>query len=106
MLKTIQTMESREASKAKAIEMANVLDGIKLKEAIRVVRERCAETPTYTEFPRKRSRRIRANNATERLNLEIRRRLRAVGRTARAPSCSSQPGSSTSQRAPEALAAT
>ena len=38
-----------------------------------------AKTPTHTRFPREHWRRIRANNAIERLNREIRRRTCTVG---------------------------
>ena len=44
-----------------------------------MVREGFAETLTYTRFPREHWRRIRTNNAIERLNREIRRRTRVVG---------------------------
>ena len=57
MLKAIHAMESREASEAKALEVAAELDGMKLKEAARVVRDGCAETLTYTGFPREHWRR-------------------------------------------------
>ena len=63
MLKAIHAMESRGASEAKAAE---------------VVRDGCAETLTYTRVPREHWRRIRTNNAIERLNREIRRRTRVV----------------------------
>ena len=61
MLKAIHAMESREASAAK------------------VVRDGHAETLAYCEMPREHWRRIRTNNAIERLNREIRRRTRVVG---------------------------
>ena len=61
MLKAIHAMESREASAAK------------------VVREGFAETLAYCDMPREHWRRIRTNNAIERLNREIRRRTRVVG---------------------------
>lgn len=61
MLKAIHAMESREASAAK------------------VVRDGNAETLAYREMPREHWRRIRTNNAIERLNREIRRRTRVVG---------------------------
>ena len=61
MLKAIHAMGSREASAAK------------------VVREGFAETLTYCEMPREHWRRIRTNNAVERLSGEIRRRTRVVG---------------------------
>lgn len=43
------------------------------------IRERFAETLTYTEFPPEHWRRIRTNNGIERINREIRRRTRVVG---------------------------
>ena len=61
MLKAIHAMESREASAAK------------------VVREGFAEILTYCAMPREHWRRIRTNNAIERLNRETRRRTRVVG---------------------------
>ena len=79
MLKAIHAMESRGASAAKAESVAAELESMKLKEAAKVVREGFAETPTYCEMPREHWRRIRTNNAIERLNREIRRRTRVVG---------------------------
>ena len=79
MLKAVHAMESREAAEAKALEVADALDGMRLREAAKVVRDGYAETLTYTRFPREHWRRIRTNNAIERLNREIRRRTRAVG---------------------------
>lgn len=79
MLKAVHAMESREAAEAKAIEVASELEGSGMKEAARVVMDGCAETLTYTRFPREHWRRIRTNNAIERLNREIRRRARVVG---------------------------
>ena len=79
MLKAVHAMESREASEAKALEVASELDDMKLKEAAKVVRDGYEETLTYTRFPREHWRRIRTNNAIERLNREIRRRTRVVG---------------------------
>ena len=79
MLKAVHAMESREAAEAKALEVASELEASKLGEAAKVVREGYAETLTYTRFPREHWRRIRTNNAIERLNREIRRRTRVVG---------------------------
>ena len=79
MLKAVHAMESREASEAKALEVAAELESMRLGEAAKVVREGYAETLTYTRFPREHWRRIRTNNAIERLNREIRRRTRVVG---------------------------
>ena len=79
MPKAIHAMESREAAEAKALEVASELEKSKPREAAMVVGDGCAETPTYTRSPRGHWRRIRTNNAIERLNREIRRRTRAVG---------------------------
>ena len=79
MLKAIHSMESREAASAKAGSVAAELESMRLKEAAKVVREGFAETLTYCEMPRESWRRIRTNNAIERLNGEIRRRTRIVG---------------------------
>ena len=79
MPEAIHAMESREASEAKALEVAGELERMRLGEAARVVREGFTETLTYTRFPREHWRRIRTNNAIERLNREIRRRTRVVG---------------------------
>lgn len=79
MLKAIHAMESLEASTAKAQAVADELDAMKLTAAAKCVRGGFAETLTYTRFPREHWRRIRTNNAIERLNREIRRRTRVVG---------------------------
>lgn len=79
MLKAIHAMESRAAAEAKALAVAEELERMRLGEAARVVREGFSETLTYTGFPREHWRRIRTNNAIERLNREIRRRTRVVG---------------------------
>ena len=79
MLKAIHAMESREASEAKAESVAAELESMRLKEAANVVRDGFAETLAYCGMPREHWRRIRTNNAIERLNREIRRRTRVVG---------------------------
>lgn len=79
MLKAIHAMESRDASERKAAEVADELESMRLEGAAKAVRDGCAETLTYTRFPAAHWRRIRANNAIERLNREIRRRTRVVG---------------------------
>lgn len=79
MPKAIHAMESREASAAKAESVADGLESMKLKEAAKVVRDGFAETLAYCEMPREHWRRIRTNNAIERLNRETRRRTRVVG---------------------------
>ena len=79
MLKATHATESPEAASAKAESVAAELESMRLKEAAKVVREGFAETLTYCEMPREHWRRIRTNNAIERLNREIRRRTRVVG---------------------------
>lgn len=63
----------------KAEAVADDLESMRLKEAAEVVRDGYAETLAYCEMPREHWRRIRTNNAIERLNREIRRRTRVVG---------------------------
>lgn len=79
MLKATHATESREAASAKAGSVADPLESMKLGAAAKVVREGCAETFAYTDFPMQHWTRIRTNKAIERLNREIRRRTRVVG---------------------------
>lgn len=79
MLKAIHAQESFDASMGKAEAVAGDLEQMKLKEAAKCVRDGVSETLTYTRFPMEHWRRIRTNNAIERLNREIRRRTRVVG---------------------------
>ena len=79
MLKAIHAQESLDASMEKAESVADSLESMRLKEAAKCVRDGVAETLTYTRFPMEHWRRIRTNNAIERLNREIRRRTRVVG---------------------------
>ena len=59
--------------------VADDLESMRLKEAAKVVRGGYAETLAYCGMPREHWRRIRTNNAIERLNREMRRRTRVVG---------------------------
>lgn len=79
MLKAIHAQESFDASMEKAGSVAEALDEMRLAAASKCVREGVVETLTYTRFPMRHWRRIRTNNAIERLNREIRRRTRVVG---------------------------
>ena len=82
ILKAIHAQESREASAAKAAkasEVADPLESMKPFAAAEVVREGCAETLAYADFPVQHRARIRTNNAIERPNREIRRRTRVIG---------------------------
>lgn len=79
MLKAVHAQESLEASTEKAGRVAAKLEDMRLAAAAKCVRDGVAETLAYTRFPMRHWRRIRTNNAIERLNREIRRRTRAVG---------------------------
>ena len=73
MLEAVHAQESREASEAKASEVAGSLESMKLFAAAKVVRGGCAEMLAYADFPMQHWTRIRTNNAIERLNRGIRR---------------------------------
>ena len=79
ILKAIHAQESLGDSLKKADEVVEKLKGKKLKEAARCAGEGVKETLAYTRFPMEHWKRIRTNNAIERLNREIRRRTRVVG---------------------------
>ena len=70
MLKATHAQESREASEAKTAEVPGSLESMKLSEVTKGVREGCAETFAYTDFPMQHRARIGTNNAIERLNRE------------------------------------
>lgn len=55
------------------------LEGMKLREAAKLVREGSPETFSYFSFPSEHWRQIRTNNPLERIMREIRRRTRVVG---------------------------
>ena len=79
MLKAIHASEDKDAAKEKADRICEKLEGLKLKDAARKVRESIDETLTYYDFPRPHHNRIRTNNALERIMKEIRRRTKVVG---------------------------
>lgn len=79
MLKAIHAQEDRNACIDKAKSVAAKLRKMKLPKAAELVENCIEETLTYTIFPREYWRRIRTNNALERLMREIRRRTRVVG---------------------------
>lgn len=70
--------KSFDAGMEKAEAIIVSLEGMRLKEVARCMRDGAAETLTYTRFPMGYRRRIRTNNVIERLNREIRRHIRFV----------------------------
>ena len=79
MLKAIHAQEDKEAALKKIGVIIEKLKDLKLNEAAGKVETAAYETLTYMDFPREHWRRIRTNNAMERLNREIRRRTKSVG---------------------------
>ncbi len=80
MLKAIQAQESKEAAKEKAEKVIAKLVDMRLRSAAQTLKEGIDESLTYMTFPRNHWIRIRTNNALERMNHEIRRRTRVVGK--------------------------
>ena len=79
MLKAIHAQESKAAAREKAKQVAEKLHEMKLSAAAKKVEEGIEETLTYMNFPTEHWRKIRTNNAMERVNREIKRRTRAIG---------------------------
>lgn len=79
MLKAIHAQEDKPAAMKKIGDVVEKLKEMKLFEAARKVESAAPETLVYMDFPREHWRRIRSNNAMERLNREIRRRTKSIG---------------------------
>jgi len=79
MLKAIHAAEDLKAAQRKAQEVVEKLEAMRLPNAAKTLREGIEQTLTYYLFPREHRRRIRTNNALERIIREIRRRTRVVG---------------------------
>jgi len=79
MLKAIHAQEDKAAALEKLEDVVDKLNNMKLFAAAKKVEETAFEALVYMDFPREHWRRIRSNNAMERLNREIRRRTRTVG---------------------------
>jgi transposase-like protein len=79
MLKAIHAQEDRAAALAKAEQVVEKLESMKLRQAAETVREGYEETLRYMFFPREHWRSLRTNNPLERIMKEIRRRTRVVG---------------------------
>ena len=79
MLKAIHAQEDKVAALEKANLVAEKLRKMKLNKAADKLLDGIAETLTYMDFPEEHWKKIRTNNAIERLNREIRRRTRVIG---------------------------
>jgi putative transposase len=79
MLKAIHAQEDRASATAKARQVVEKLEGMRLHKAAALIQEGIAETLTYMDFPREHWRSLRTNNMLERLMRELRRRTRVVG---------------------------
>jgi transposase-like protein len=79
MLKAIHASEDKEAADQKAAAVCEKLQAMKLTQAADKIQQSISETLSYYHFPREHWRRIRTNNALERIMREIRRRTRVVG---------------------------
>jgi putative transposase len=79
MLKAIHAAEDLAAATRKADEVIEKLATMRLANAAKTLREGVEQTLAYYHFPREHRRRIRTNNALERIIREIRRRTQVVG---------------------------
>lgn len=79
MLKAVHASEDLGAATEKAEAVCEKLKAMKLPKAAEKVKAGIPETLVYYHFPREHWRRIRTNNALERIMKEIRRRTRVVG---------------------------
>jgi transposase-like protein len=79
MLKAIHASESRQGAEATAERVRARLEDMKLSKLAEWIAVTVGETLSYHAFPSAHWRRIRTNNALERLLREIRRRTRVVG---------------------------
>jgi putative transposase len=79
MLKAIQAQEDQASAQAKAVAVAEKLEGLRLGQAAALVRAGIGETLAYMAFPREHWRSLRTNNPLERVMRELRRRTRVVG---------------------------
>ena len=79
MLKAIHASESRQGAEATAERVRARLEDMKLSKLAEWIAATVGQTLSYHAFPSAHWRRIRTNNALERLLREIRRRTRVVG---------------------------
>jgi len=79
MLKAIHAQESKEAARAKAVDVVAKLRAMRLTSAANKIEAGIEETLTYMDFPTEHWNRLRTNNVPERINREIKRRTRVIG---------------------------
>ena len=78
MLKAIHTQEDKETARQKTEQVTVKLKALRLDKAARIVEAGAKETFSFYDFPSNHWRHICTNNPLERLNREIRRRIRVV----------------------------
>lgn len=78
MLKAVHAQEDKKAALKKVDDVLEKPGEMKLPEAAEKVEDAALDL-SYMDFPREHWRRIRSNNAMERINREIRRRTRSIG---------------------------
>ncbi len=79
MLKAVHAQEDRTSAEEKIHNIADKLNSMKLGKAASLVETGMHETLSYYAFPSEHWRHIRTNNPLERINREIRRRIKVVG---------------------------
>lgn len=79
MLKAIHAQESKDAAREKAVQVALKFREMKLLKAAEELEAGIEEPLTHMEFPTQHWTQIPTNNTTERLDREIKRRIKAIG---------------------------
>ena len=79
MLKAIRAQEDKTVAKEKVKSVISRLREMKLNKAADKLENGLEETLTYMDFPSEHWLRIRTNNVIERVNREIKRRIRVIG---------------------------
>ncbi|QVL35736.1 transposase [Aminirod propionatiphilus] len=79
MLEAIHSQEDLPVAREKVEAVVEKLEAMKLRKAATIVKDGCEETLSHFHFPSEQRKRLRTDNALERLNREIRRRTKVAG---------------------------